>query len=111
MANSSYKEITPLGQGKVAMQLSGSWAMGQLKSDYPEKVNDIGFAVCPTRDGVTEGVTTAALGGWGFSMDGKAAHPEEAGKFIEWLHSLHLISSQLILSKNSDFPNSPRARA
>ena len=85
VANSSYKEITPLGQGKVAMQLSGSWAMGQLKSDYPEKVNDIGFAVCPTRDGVTEGVTTAALGGWGFSMDGKAAHPEEAGKFIEWL--------------------------
>lgn len=85
VASSSYKEITPLGQGKVAMQLSGSWAMGQLKNDYPDKVDDIGYAVCPTWTGETEGVTTAALGGWGFSLDGNAKHPEEAGAFIEWL--------------------------
>lgn len=85
VALSSYNEITPLAQGKVAMQLCGSWAMGQLVNNYPDKVDDIGFAVCPTRDGNTDGVTTAALGGWGFALDGNAKNPEEAGKFIEWL--------------------------
>lgn len=85
VALSSYNEIAPLAQGKVAMQLCGSWAMGQLKNNYPDLVADIGYAVCPTQFGETEGVTTAALGGWGFAVDGNAQNPAEAAKFIEWL--------------------------
>ena len=85
VALSSYNEITPLAQGKVAMQLSGSWAMGQLVNNYPDKVSDIGYAVTPTPNGVVDNVTTAALGGWGFAIDGNAKNPDVAGKFIEWL--------------------------
>lgn len=85
VALASYNEISPLAQGKVAMQLCGSWAMGQIKNSYPSIVDDIGYTVCPTQYGENEGATTAALGGWGFAVDGNAENPAEAGKFIEWL--------------------------
>lgn len=84
-AFSSYNEIYPLAQGYVPMALGGSWSIGQIKNNYPEVLDDIGYVVCPTIDGVTEGKTTAALGGWGMAIDGKATHPEACGQFIEWL--------------------------
>lgn len=85
VALSSYNEIKPLAEGYVAMALGGSWSIGQIKNNYPTILDDIGYVVCPTIDGVTENVTTAAMGGWGMAIDGNAAHPEECGKFIEWL--------------------------
>ncbi len=85
VALSSYNEITPLAEGHVAMALGGSWSIGQIKNNYPEILSDIGYVVCPTIDGVTEGKTTAAMGGWGMAIDGNAKHPEECGQFIEWL--------------------------
>ncbi len=85
VALSSYNEIKPLAQGRVAMALGGSWSIGQIKNNYPQELDDIGYAVCPTIDGVTEGKTTAAMGGWGMAVDGLAKHPEECGEFIEWL--------------------------
>lgn len=84
-AFTSYNEITPLAQGYVPMALGGSWSIGQIKNLYPELLDDIGYAVCPTIDGVTEGKTTAAMGGWGMAIDGNAKHPKECGEFIEWL--------------------------
>lgn len=85
VALSSYNEIKPLAQNRVAMDFGGSWSIGQIKNNYPDELDDIGYAPCPTIDGVTEGKTTAAMGGWGMAIDGKAAHPAECGKFIEWL--------------------------
>lgn len=85
-AFSSYNEIWPLAQGYVPMALGGSWSIGQIKNDYPEVLDDIGYVVCPTMSGnITATTTTAAMGGWGMSIDGKAAHPEACGQFIEWL--------------------------
>ncbi|MCD7764644.1 MAG: extracellular solute-binding protein [Lachnospiraceae bacterium] len=94
-AFSSYNEIYPLAQGYVPMALGGSWSIGQIKNTYPDVLDDIGYAVCPTIDGETEGKTTAVIGGWGMAIDGKAEHPEECGAFIEWLlggDTSHLIS-------------------
>lgn len=85
VALSSYNEITPLAENYVAMDLGGSWSIGQIKNNYPDILDDIGYAVCPTIDGKNEKQTTAALGGWGMAIDGNAAHPSECGKFIEWL--------------------------
>ena len=84
-AFSSYNEIYPLAQGYVPMALGGSWSIGQIKNNYPEVLDDIGYAVCPTMSGETAGKTTAALGGWGMAIDGHATHPKECGEFIEWL--------------------------
>ncbi len=84
-AFSSYNEIYPLAQEYVPMALGGSWSIGQIKNNYPQKLDDIGYAVCPTMSGVTVGKTTAAMGGWGMAIDGKAQHPEQCGEFIEWL--------------------------
>lgn len=85
VALSSYNEITPLAEGDVPMAIGGSWSIGQIKNNYPAVLDDIGYVVLPTVDGVTEGVTTTALGGWGLVIDGRAKHPEECGAFIEWL--------------------------
>lgn len=84
-AFSSYNEIYPLPQSYVPMALGGSWSIGQIKNNYPDVLSDIGYAVCPTIDGVTEGKTTAAMGGWGMAIDGAAEHPKECGEFIQWL--------------------------
>ncbi|MGN1077567.1 MAG: extracellular solute-binding protein, partial [Candidatus Gallimonas sp.] len=85
VALSSYNEIKPLAQDRVAMDFGGSWSIGQIKNNYPDILDDVGFALCPTVDGITEGKTTAAMGGWGMAIDGKAKHPKECGEFIEWL--------------------------
>ena len=85
VALTSYNEITPLAQGYVAMAFGGSWSIGQIKNNYPEVLDDIGYVVCPTIDGQNEGVTTTALGGWGMAIDGAAKHPKECGIFLEWL--------------------------
>lgn len=85
VALSSYNEITPLAQGYVAMEIGGSWSIGQIKNNYPDILDDIGYVVLPTIDGETEGVTTTALGGWGLVIDGLAKHPDACGTFIEWL--------------------------
>ena len=85
VALSSYNEITPLAEGNVAMALGGSWSIGQIKNNYPNILDDIGYVVCPTIDGNTQNVTTAAMGGWGMAIDGNAPHPAECGAFIEWL--------------------------
>lgn len=85
VALSSYNEITPLAEGNVAMALGGSWSIGQIKNNYPDILDDIGYVVCPTIDGNTDKVTTAAMGGWGMAIDGNAPNPTECGAFIEWL--------------------------
>ncbi|MDR0831852.1 MAG: extracellular solute-binding protein [Bacillales bacterium] len=85
VAQESYTMITPLATGKVAMQLAGSWVIGQLKNDYPNVLDDIGYVPCPTIDGIVDGVTTSAMGGWGMAMDAHAENPVEAGHFINYL--------------------------
>jgi len=81
-----YGEITPIAQGRVAMQICGSWAIGRLKSDeFPDlKIDDIGIATVPTPDGDYK-KTTATMGGWALGIDGKAQHPQEVADFITYV--------------------------
>lgn len=81
--------IQPLAEGRLAMQLNGSWAITRIKNmdDLgaicpPE---NIGVALCPTPDGVQEGRSTGVLGGWALAIDGMAQNPKECAEFIQWL--------------------------
>ncbi len=85
----AFWNVQPLAEGRLAMQLNGSWAITRLKD-----MNDlgticppenIGLALCPTPDGNVEGVPTGALGGYGMAIDGQAANPKECAEFLQWL--------------------------
>lgn len=79
-----YNEITPLADGAAAMQITGSWVIGQLRNQYPDMLDNIGVAVVPTPDGDQER-PTASLGGWTLTIDGNSDNPQEAADFITWL--------------------------
>lgn len=80
----SYTEINQLANGRVAMQPCGSWAIGQLKNDFPNKFSDIGIAKFPTPNG-EDNISTAAMGGWGMTISADCKKPELAIKFLKYL--------------------------
>jgi len=79
-----YTDATPFGQGKLAMEANGSWAIGQLRNSFKDMLDKVGVAPMPTIDG-NPANTTATLGGWTFAVDGKSKHPKEAAAFISYL--------------------------
>ena len=78
-----YADANPLGQGKTAMMVCGSWAASVLLSDYPKMVSNIGAASLPSFDDA--GKPTATLGGWTWAVDAKSANAKAAGEFIAWV--------------------------
>lgn len=83
-ALSEYTNLQDFGEGKVAMAITGSWGIGQLRNDYPDILDNVGVAVMPSPDG-DHTKPTASLGGWTLVLDGKAKNPDEAAQFISWL--------------------------
>jgi multiple sugar transport system substrate-binding protein len=85
----AFWNVQPLAEGRLAMQLNGSWAITRLKNpDDLGKIcppENIGVALCPTPDGVQEGRSTGALGGWALAIDGMAQNPKECAEFLTWL--------------------------
>ena len=85
----SFWNVQPLAEGRLAMQLNGSWAISRIKN--PDDLGTIcppelvGVALCPTPDGNQDGVPTGALGGYALAIDGMAANPEECAEFLTWL--------------------------
>ncbi len=79
-----YADGSPYGKGEVAMMAGGSWVIGQLKNDYPDMIGKTMVASFPTKDGGT-GETTATLGGWTLTLDGKSKNPEASGAFIQYM--------------------------
>jgi len=79
-----YTDILPFGEGRAAMAINGSWAIGQLRNDFPDILDKVGVAVMPTPDG-NQQVPTASLGGWTLVVDGNSDHPKEAAEFITWM--------------------------
>lgn len=79
-----YADIKGFGEGKVAIQICGSWAMGQLRNSYKDIVGKVGIAPMASIDG-DQTKPTATLGGWTLAVDGKAKHPQEAAGFIQYL--------------------------
>ena len=79
-----YTDAQPYGQGEVAMMANGSWAVGQLKNDYPDVIENTRVAAFPSKDGDAS-KPTATLGGWTLTIDAKSKAPEAAASFVEYL--------------------------
>lgn len=79
-----YADGMPYGEGEVAMMAGGSWVVGQLKNDFPDRIEDTMVAPFPSIDG-DQTKTTATLGGWTLTLDAKSDDPEAAASFIEFL--------------------------
>ncbi|MFI6318189.1 ABC transporter substrate-binding protein [Nonomuraea sp. NPDC050556] len=80
----AYADANPMGQGKAAMMVCGSWAASVLLSDYPKMVPDIGAAPLPSFDGDAT-KPTATLGGWTLAVDAKSKQAKAAADFVSWL--------------------------
>ena len=85
----AFWNVQPLAEGRLAMQLNGSWAIARLKNmddlGGVVPIENIGIALCPTPDGVQEGRSTGVLGGWSLAIDGMAKNPKECAEFLTWL--------------------------
>ncbi|NUT45224.1 MAG: sugar ABC transporter substrate-binding protein [Thermoactinospora sp.] len=79
-----YADANPMGQGKAAMMVCGSWAASVLLSDYPKMVGNIAAAPLPSFDGDAT-KPTATLGGWTLVVDAKSKSPQPAADFVSWL--------------------------
>ena len=79
-----YPDATPYGQGEVAMMANGSWAVGQLKTDFKGMVDKTAVAAFPSFDG-DAAKTTATLGGWTLTVDAKSKVQKQAAGFIDYL--------------------------
>lgn len=79
-----YTEIKPFGEGKLAMQVIGSWAIGQLRNSYKNILDNVGIAPMASIDG-DQTKPTATLGGWTLAVDGKTEHAQEAASYISYL--------------------------
>jgi multiple sugar transport system substrate-binding protein len=90
--NDGYASQTPLKfqnegvyavlEGRSAIAFSGSWGVGGINTDYPEKINSIGVAAAPTKDGSPFRSTS---GGWSFVVDAHSDHPQESADFINYM--------------------------
>jgi multiple sugar transport system substrate-binding protein len=80
----NYADSLPYQQGEVAMMADGSWAVGQLKDLAPKLISKTAVAAFPSIDGDPT-KTTATLGGWTLTIDGKAKHKQQAADFINWM--------------------------
>ncbi|NRQ32761.1 sugar ABC transporter substrate-binding protein [Nonomuraea sp. NN258] len=79
-----YADANPLGQGKTAMMVCGSWAASVFLSDYPNLVPQIGAAALPSFDGDAT-KPTATLGGWTLAVDARSRNAKAAADFVSWL--------------------------
>jgi multiple sugar transport system substrate-binding protein len=79
-----YADASPYGNGEVAMMADGSWAVGQLKNDFPDMVGKTAVAKFPSKDGDPK-ATTATLGGWTLTVDSKSKAKQQAADFIQYL--------------------------
>jgi multiple sugar transport system substrate-binding protein len=72
-------ELAILAEGETAMQVVGSWGIGGLEKDYPDK--RIGVVPIPAPSG-KQNVTVA--GGWRIVVNNDSAHSDDAAKFVAW---------------------------
>lgn len=79
-----YADGAPLGQGKVAQQVTGSWVIGLLRQEYPDMLDKIAVAPMPSYDG-DQSKPTTTLGGWTLAVDAKSENPKESAEFINYL--------------------------
>lgn len=79
-----YADCAPFGEGKVAMTACGSWAIGQLKNDFPDMLPNVAVAAFPSKDGDAT-KPTSTLGGWTLAVDSKSKVQQASADFISYL--------------------------
>jgi multiple sugar transport system substrate-binding protein len=72
-------EIGILAEGETAMQVIGSWSIGSIENDYPDK--NIGVVPFPIPSG---GKNTTVAGGWKMVASSKGKYADDAAKFAVW---------------------------
>ncbi|MEA4897985.1 MAG: sugar ABC transporter substrate-binding protein [Christensenellaceae bacterium] len=72
-------DISLLGTGQAAMQVSGTWAIADLEKKYADQ--NIGVVPLPVAPG---GKPATCAGGWKVMVNANSAHADEAAKFAMW---------------------------
>lgn len=75
-------EIGMLCEGETAMQQNGSWAISQMKNNYPDVMENIGVVPLPVMEG---GQPATVAGGWKICANANSENADEAAKFAAWM--------------------------
>jgi multiple sugar transport system substrate-binding protein len=85
LAAGNYTEASfDLCDGKSVMTTCGSWSVASIINNYPEMVENVGFAVMPTIDG-NQDTVTATNGGWVYVISSECKNVEKAVEVIKFL--------------------------
>lgn len=72
-------DIGIIGNGETAMQISGTWNIRALETEFADQ--PIGVVPLPVPEG---GNPVTVAGGWKLAASKQSEHAEEAAKFIMW---------------------------
>ncbi len=85
LSSGDYTEsIFDVCDGKAIMTTCGSWSISTIANQYPEMIDNIGFAVMPTFDG-NQDTVTATNGGWVYVISSECENVEMAAEVIKFL--------------------------
>lgn len=79
-----YVTAKDFGEKKVAMKVSGSWAMSEIGSDYAELLPKTGVGPFVSADG-DQTKPTSTLGNFKWVIDAKSKNPQAAADFMSWV--------------------------
>jgi multiple sugar transport system substrate-binding protein len=76
--------LAQMQQGRVAMTIMWSDAPSDLYDEKASKVvGKVGYSLVPIRPEI--GRKVAVFGGWGFLINARSKHQEDAYKFVQWI--------------------------
>lgn len=85
LSSGDYTEsIFDVCDGKAVMTTCGSWSIATIANQYPEMIDNIGFAIMPTFDG-NQDTVTATNGGWVYVISSECENVEMAAEVIKFL--------------------------
>ncbi|BAS27878.1 ABC transporter substrate-binding protein [Limnochorda pilosa] len=93
-------DVTMLGSGFGAMQVTGMWAVKILKEQYP----DFNYGVFPVPPKERGGESVSVTGGWMQVINAKSKDVEGAAEFTRWLFYESDFPVVWTIQKNSKFP-------
>lgn len=85
LSSGDYTEsVFDVCDGKAIMTTCGSWSIATIANQYPEMIENIGFAIMPTFDG-NQDTVTATNGGWVYVISSECENVEMAVEVIKFL--------------------------
>lgn len=73
-----------LASGKAAMDLDGTWFLGDIKAAFEASGQNLGWFPMPSKDGTP--ILDLSIGN-SLSINKSSAHPDAAAEFVTWLLS------------------------